>query len=90
MGSVAELKLPVVDLSTPGLEPGTAEWTAMRDGVKWALESYGCFEARFEKVPVELQESMRGLVWELFDLPLQTKLRNVSSKRFHGYVEQYP
>ncbi|KAL3721059.1 hypothetical protein ACJRO7_005820 [Eucalyptus globulus] len=90
MGPVAELKLPVIDLSSLGLEPGTAEWTAARDGVKRALESYGCFEARFEKVPAEMQASMLGLVREVFDLPLQTKLRNVSSKPLHGYVGQYP
>ncbi|XP_039158988.1 probable 2-oxoglutarate-dependent dioxygenase AOP1.2 [Eucalyptus grandis] len=81
---------PVIDLSSPGLEPGTAEWTAARDGVKRALESYGCFEARFEKVPAEMQASMLGLVREVFDLPLQTKLRNVSSEPLHGYVGQYP
>ncbi|KAK3410997.1 probable 2-oxoglutarate-dependent dioxygenase AOP1 [Eucalyptus grandis] len=90
MGSMAELKLPVIDFSSPRLEPGTAEWTAVRDEVKQALETYGCFEAWFEKVPVELQKSMLGSVQELFDLPLQTKLRNVSRKPYHGYVGQYP
>ncbi|KAL3721050.1 hypothetical protein ACJRO7_005812 [Eucalyptus globulus] len=90
MGSMAELMLPVIDFSNPRLKPGTAEWTAVRDEVKQALETYGCFEARFEKVPVDLQESMLGSVQELFDLPLQTKLRNVSRKPYHGYVGQYP
>ncbi|XP_030526441.1 probable 2-oxoglutarate-dependent dioxygenase AOP1 [Rhodamnia argentea] len=90
MGSGADLKLPVLDFSSPQLKPGTAEWTSMRDAVMQALEIYGCFEARFEKVPVELQKSMLGSVEELFDLPLQTKLRNVSKKPFHGYVGQYP
>ncbi|XP_030464479.1 probable 2-oxoglutarate-dependent dioxygenase AOP1 [Syzygium oleosum] len=90
MGSMTELKLPFIDCSSPWLEPGTAEWTTVRDEVKQALETYGCFEARFEKVPVELQESMLGSVREVFDLPLQTKLRNVSRKPYHGYVGQYP
>ncbi|KAI3437248.1 Fe2OG dioxygenase domain-containing protein [Psidium guajava] len=90
MGSEEELKLPVIDFSSPDLEPGTAQWIAVRDVVKQALETYGCFEARFEKVPVELQRSMLGSVQELFDLPLQTKLLNVSKKPYHGYVGQYP
>ncbi|KAF8011704.1 hypothetical protein BT93_J2090 [Corymbia citriodora subsp. variegata] len=90
MGSIAELMLPVIDFSSPQLKPGTAEWTAVRDEVKQALETYGCFEARFEKVPIELQKSLLGSVEELFDLPLQTKLRNVSRKPYHGYVGQYP
>ncbi|XP_030464478.1 probable 2-oxoglutarate-dependent dioxygenase AOP1 [Syzygium oleosum] len=90
MGSMAELKLPVIDFSSPRLKPGTAEWTAVRDKVKQALETYGCFEARFQKVPIDLQKSTLGSVRELFDLPLQTKLQNVSRKPYHGYVGQYP
>ncbi|KAI6671949.1 hypothetical protein NL676_006834 [Syzygium grande] len=72
------------------LEPGTAEWTTVRDEVKQALETYGCFEARFEKVLVELQESMLGSVQEVFDLPLQTKLRNVSRKPYHAMSGSTP
>ncbi|XP_030519037.1 probable 2-oxoglutarate-dependent dioxygenase AOP1 [Rhodamnia argentea] len=86
MGSMAELKLPVIDFSSRA----QLEWTAVRDEVKRALETYGCFETRFEKVPVELQKSTLGPAQDLFDLPLQTKLRSISTKPYHRYFGQCP
>ena len=90
MGSESALKLPVIDFSNLHLEPGTPEWDSLKAQVWQALVEYGCFEALFNKVPVELRNSMLGAIEELFDLPLQTKLRNVSKKPFHGYIGQHP
>ncbi|KAB1218616.1 putative 2-oxoglutarate-dependent dioxygenase AOP1.2 [Morella rubra] len=84
------LKLPVIDFSNPDLKPGTPNWDSLKAQVRQALEEYGCFEALFNKVQLELRKELLGEIEELFDLPLQTKLRNVSKKPYHGYLGQYP
>ncbi|KAE8705122.1 2-oxoglutarate-dependent dioxygenase AOP3 [Hibiscus syriacus] len=84
------IKLPVIDFSKPELKPGTNEWDLVKGQVHVALRDYGCFEATFDKIPINLRESIFGSLEELFDLPLQTKIRNVSKKPYHGYVGQYP
>ncbi|KAI4348021.1 hypothetical protein L6164_008784 [Bauhinia variegata] len=61
----------------------------MRNPKSVALAEYGCFEALFDKVPLDIRKSLLVALEELFDLPLQTKLRNVSKKPYHGYVGQY-
>ncbi|CBI36202.3 probable 2-oxoglutarate-dependent dioxygenase AOP1 [Vitis vinifera] len=90
MGSETPLKLPVIDFSDPELKPGTLQWNLVKAQVQKALEEYGCFEAFFNKVPLDLRKAIFGALEELFDLPLQTKLRNSSKKPYHGYVGQYP
>ncbi|PKI62056.1 probable 2-oxoglutarate-dependent dioxygenase AOP1 [Punica granatum] len=93
MGSMSqETKLPFVDFSKEGdkLNPESPEWVSLRAQVRLALEDFGCFEARFDGVPMDLRNTMMGSLQELFDLPLEMKLRNVSRKPFHGYVGQYP
>lgn len=84
------LHLPLIDFSNKNLKPGEPEWDLTRAHVKKALQDYGCFEASFDHIPIELRKSIFESLEELFDLPLQTKLRNVSKKPFHGYVGQYP
>ncbi|PON89441.1 Isopenicillin N synthase [Trema orientale] len=90
MGSETSLRLPIIDFSTQPLKPGTQEWNTVRDQVREALEEFGCFEAQFDKIPLDIRRAIFDALQELFDLPLQTKLRNVSRKPFHGYVGQYP
>lgn len=90
MGSETPIKLPTIDFSMPNLKPGTTEWDSVRAQVRFSLEEYGCFEALFNKVPLDVRKAIFEATEELFDLPLQTKLRNVSQKPFHGYVGQYP
>ncbi|XP_002517541.2 probable 2-oxoglutarate-dependent dioxygenase AOP1.2 [Ricinus communis] len=90
MGSETPLKLPAIDFSTENLKPGTVEWELVKTQVRNALEEYGCFEAFFSRVHNDLKKGVFGAIEELFELPLQTKLKNVSRKPFHGYVGQYP
>ncbi|XP_057514214.1 probable 2-oxoglutarate-dependent dioxygenase AOP1 [Actinidia eriantha] len=90
MGSETPLRLPTIDFSTPELNPGTPDWDSVKAQVRKALEEYGCFEAIFSKIPLDLRKALFDALEELFDLPLQTKLRNASKKPFHGYVGQYP
>ncbi|MBA0599321.1 probable 2-oxoglutarate-dependent dioxygenase AOP1.2 [Gossypium raimondii] len=90
MGFQTPLKLPVIDFSKPDLKPGSNEWDLVKGQVQQALQEYGCFEALFDKIPLQLREAIFGSLQELFDLPLQAKIRNVSNKPYHGYVGQYP
>ncbi|KAL7601508.1 probable 2-oxoglutarate-dependent dioxygenase AOP1.2 [Lactuca sativa] len=85
MGS--ELKLPFVDFSN--IDQNT-NWDLTKSQVHRALEEFGCFETTYASIPPELQTSMFDSLKLLFDLPLQTKIKNKSSKPFHGYVGQYP
>ncbi|KAL0712112.1 hypothetical protein Bca4012_019090 [Brassica carinata] len=82
------IQLPVIDFSDQTLRPGTSEWDKVKANVRKALEDYGCFEALFDKVSTELNKSVFQAVVELFDLPVQTKQRYVSSKPFHGYLNK--
>ncbi|XAR50602.1 hypothetical protein NMG60_11004964 [Bertholletia excelsa] len=90
MGSQQPLSLPIIDFSHPELKPGQPEWDSLKAQVRQALEEYGCFEALFPKIPLDLRKALFGTLRELFDLPLQTKLRNHSPKPYHGYIGQYP
>ncbi|KAM6602185.1 hypothetical protein CsatA_021794 [Cannabis sativa] len=84
-------RLPIIDFSVEQvLKPGTPEWNTVRAQVRQALEEFGCFEAQFDKIPIHIGKALFDALEQLFDLPLQTKQRNVSKKPFHGYVGQYP
>lgn len=90
MGSETSAKLPIIDFSKTGNNPGSPEWNSVKSQVHKALVEYGCFEALFNKISAETRKAVFTSVEELFDLPLQTKLQNASKKPFHGYVGQYP
>ncbi|XP_048318378.2 probable 2-oxoglutarate-dependent dioxygenase AOP1 [Ziziphus jujuba] len=83
-------KLPLIDLSKPGLNPGTPEWDSARDQVKQALEKYGCFEAFFDKVPPETRKAILDATEELYDLPSEIKRKNIYDTPFPGYFGDYP
>ncbi|KAG2331322.1 hypothetical protein Bca52824_002502 [Brassica carinata] len=70
------IQLPVIDFSDQILRPGTSKWDKVKADVRKALEDYGCFEAFFDKVSVDLDKSVFEAMEELFDLPVQTKQRN--------------
>ncbi|KAK7255304.1 hypothetical protein RIF29_28711 [Crotalaria pallida] len=90
MGSETTLTLPIIDFTNLKLDDNTSDWEAVKSQVYKALVEYGCFEANFDKIPLNLRKGIFASLEELFDLPLQTKLLNVSNKPFHGYVGQYP
>ncbi|KAK2351262.1 hypothetical protein P8452_29953 [Trifolium repens] len=90
MGSETTPKLPLIDFTNINLETKSANWESVKSQVYKTLVEYGCFEATFDKVPLELRKAIFASLEELFDLPLQTKLLNVSKKPYHGYVGQYP
>ncbi|CAJ2656218.1 probable 2-oxoglutarate-dependent dioxygenase AOP1 [Trifolium pratense] len=89
MGSETTPKLPLIDFTNLNLEAKSPNWELVKSQVYKALVEYGCFEASFDKFPLELRQAIFASLEELFDLPLQTKLLNVSKKPYHGYVGQY-
>lgn len=90
MGSETTLKLPAIDFTNLTLEANNPNWEGVKSQVHKALVEYGCFEATFDEVPLDLRRAIFAALQELFDLPLQTKILNVSKKPYHGYVGQYP
>ncbi|KAF8389030.1 hypothetical protein HHK36_025715 [Tetracentron sinense] len=90
MGSETPLKLPIIDFSKEDLEPGTIYWDSVRDDVRRTLEEFGCFEAVYDKVSLELHNAIFCALEELFDLPTEIKLRNTSDKPYYGYIGQVP
>ncbi|PIN09641.1 Iron/ascorbate family oxidoreductase [Handroanthus impetiginosus] len=87
MGSET-VKLPVLDFSN--LKQQTPTWDSLKTQVLQALQEYGCFEATYDQIPHNLRKSTLDEIKQVFDLPLQIKLRNRSDKPYHGYVGQYP
>ncbi|CAI0459334.1 unnamed protein product [Linum tenue] len=90
MGSQSFPKLPLLDFSAPeSTKTGSSEWESLKSQVREALEEYGCFEACFDKIPTDLLKAVFRSMDEVFELPLESKLKNVSEKPYHGYVGQH-
>lgn len=83
---MAEFQLPVVKFSEENLR----SWVSTREKVREALEEYGCFVALYDSVSMELSSNMFDSLKELFEVPLERKLKNVSEKPYHGYFGQNP
>ncbi|KAB1214325.1 putative 2-oxoglutarate-dependent dioxygenase AOP1 [Morella rubra] len=75
MAIQTQAKIPVLDFSNVDEpKPDTRSWLSARKDVCRALEEYGCFVAEFgSRVPLDLHNTMFGLVRELFDFPKETK-----------------
>ncbi|XP_047313276.1 probable 2-oxoglutarate-dependent dioxygenase AOP1 [Impatiens glandulifera] len=79
--------LPTIDFSVENSNPGKSCWHSTSLKVRRALEDHGCFIATYNQIsPNDLFDSLR----DLFDLPLETKAKNVSDKPFHGYFSNRP
>ncbi|KAJ0964573.1 hypothetical protein J5N97_025711 [Dioscorea zingiberensis] len=90
MASETTVKIPKLDFSAPDLKPGTENWVQLRAEVLHAFESYGCFEAVYPRVSTETRQAFFSVLQDLFALPVETKLRNVSEVPSFGYVGHYP
>ncbi|KAL4193306.1 hypothetical protein AMTRI_Chr06g176220 [Amborella trichopoda] len=85
MGSQSLMKVPVLDFSGV-LKPGTERWKTLTRDVREAVEGLGCFEAVYDtNFPDSLQKEFFSAMKELFDLPLETKMKNQSEVLAHGY-----
>ncbi|XVE52140.1 hypothetical protein DITRI_Ditri02bG0098500 [Diplodiscus trichospermus] len=84
-------RLPFIDFSNKDLKQSTPEWDSVKVQVRQALQEFGCFEALvLDEVGLELREAVFGALEEVFDLPLETKMLNVSEKPYHGYLGVHP
>ena len=90
MGSETTLKLPVIDCNGLDLEAKNHKWEEVKSQVFKAFKEYGAFEVLLDEVPLELCKSLVGFVKELFDLPYETKIKNVCEIPFFGYLEKDP
>ncbi|KAI6681782.1 hypothetical protein NL676_035663 [Syzygium grande] len=92
MGSDSALKLPSIDFSGLGdSEPGSHGWDSVQNAVRGALEEYGCFEALYDKVTVELHDEVFNEMEEMYNLPAETKRRFVDpTKLYDGYLADLP
>lgn len=86
-----ELKIPTIVFSKSELKPATSQWESTKAQVFQALQEYGCFEAIYDDNGLnEIRESMFGTLKEIFEFPIETKLKNLSNKPLQGYLGQIP
>ncbi|KAL5574615.1 hypothetical protein UlMin_016314 [Ulmus minor] len=91
MGAQSPPNFPVIDLSNENLKPGTSSWFKTCNNVRLALEEYGCFEALYDhKMSQQLHQEIFSELKNLFDLPTEIKMKNVSDHPFFGYVGHHP
>ncbi|CAN8321605.1 unnamed protein product [Cochlearia groenlandica] len=92
MVSILKSNVPILDLtSKQNIKPNTSSsWCSIAKEACKALEEYGCFVAVYDGVKHELDGSAFAAAKELFDLPVETKMKNVNEKPYHGYVGQMP
>lgn len=83
-------KIPTIDFSEGNLKPGTSSWFSVCNDVRRALEEYGCFVALYDKISQQHRTSMFSELKELFDLPTEIKMKNVSDKPYFGYIGNHP
>ncbi|KAJ9561532.1 hypothetical protein OSB04_006692 [Centaurea solstitialis] len=84
MVSVSQPTLPVINMDD--LKPGTESWMLTCDKVTRAIEEYGCFMAVYERVSGELKNEVLDSLRILFELPIETKVKNTSDTPFYGYL----
>ncbi|CAA7396238.1 unnamed protein product [Spirodela intermedia] len=78
--------VPIVFLSGELLkQPGSAAWAAARAQVWEALEEFGCFEAIYDEISLELRQAAFAVAKELVSLRVETKQQNYAAIRYPGY-----
>ncbi|TMX01605.1 hypothetical protein EJD97_024154 [Solanum chilense] len=91
MASIKSVKVPTIDFSNyQELKPNTPLWESIKIQVFEAFQEYGCFEAIYDKVPKEIREETFDMSKEIFEFPLETKVKNISEKPMHGYMGMIP
>ncbi|KAB2601983.1 inactive 2-oxoglutarate-dependent dioxygenase AOP2 [Pyrus ussuriensis x Pyrus communis] len=90
MGSLAPPKLPTINFSAEGLKPGSSSWLSTAKQVRFALEEYGFFVAQYDQISPELQNNIFGQAADLFEVPVENKVKNVGEQPYHGYIGPNP
>ncbi|KAL1818648.1 hypothetical protein DCAR_0414843 [Daucus carota subsp. sativus] len=83
----AKPQLPIIDFTEANLRPGSGSWLLTSNEVRHALEEYGCFVAVYDKINMQMSNDVFRASKELFELPLETKVKNVSDNIYYGYLK---
>nr|GLL21183.1 probable 2-oxoglutarate-dependent dioxygenase AOP1 [Ipomoea trifida] len=89
MSTQTNPKLPIIEFTDENMRVGTASWRTTSYEVRRGLEEYGCFAAVYDKVSWELRDAMFKHCKHLFELPLETKLRNTCDVYGFGYAGNF-
>ncbi|CAI9101310.1 OLC1v1038603C1 [Oldenlandia corymbosa var. corymbosa] len=89
MASQKAPNLPIIDISKAKRTSGTPSWLESCATIRHALEEYGCFLALYDEIASKLKNEVFDLARELFDLPLETKIKNTRNM-IDGYIGQLP
>ncbi|KAF9612992.1 hypothetical protein IFM89_004796 [Coptis chinensis] len=68
------------------LNQGSESWKILCTQVREASEQYGCFQVLYNKIPSHLSQHVFNQCKGLFDLPYETKLKNLNPKPYFGYL----
>ncbi|KAL3534174.1 hypothetical protein ACH5RR_002635 [Cinchona calisaya] len=92
MGSETKANiLPIIHFAVENLKPGTSSWLSTCKNVRDALEEHSCFLIQYEKIPSELINAIFLQLEELFNLPTETKVQNITkTDGLIGYVGKRP
>ncbi|XP_027172546.1 2-oxoglutarate-dependent dioxygenase AOP3-like [Coffea eugenioides] len=90
MECASNIRLPVINLTEEILRSGKDSWTEARNIVTRAFEEYGCFIAVHDNYPSEVSDSIFSELQDLFNLPLEIKVRNTSQTPLIGYARPRP
>ena len=85
-----QIKIPVIDFTEKNLKPGSDSWILACEQIRHGLKEYGCFEAVYDKVPLQIYNSIFSTAKELFDLPTEAKKQKISDRPGCSYVGQIP
>ncbi|KAK9056281.1 hypothetical protein SSX86_027371 [Deinandra increscens subsp. villosa] len=88
MGFVAQPKIPVINMVNMKQKSGFG--VSACSEVRHALEEFGCFLVVCDGIMEEVHKETFDALKTLFDLPMETKVKNTSDKAYHGYVGQIP
>ncbi|KAM3324519.1 putative 2-oxoglutarate-dependent dioxygenase AOP1 [Capsicum chacoense] len=83
-----KVQIPTIEFSN--IKPNSPNWESTKIQVFEALQEYGCFEAIYNNIPNEIREAMFVFSKKIFEFPLETKMKNLSNKPFHGYAGMIP
>ncbi|KAL5569570.1 hypothetical protein UlMin_026145 [Ulmus minor] len=83
--------IPTIEFSKEAdIKPSSASWDLVRDQVRCALEEHGCFLAVYPQVSRLLCRKIFSQSKDLFELPTETKKKNISEEPYRGYIGPSP
>ncbi|WCJ44467.1 2-oxoglutarate (2OG) and Fe(II)-dependent oxygenase superfamily protein [Euphorbia peplus] len=78
-------RIPVVELTSEKLNPGSDSWKSAQEEVRKALEKYGCFELVYSKFSIENHNSILKAMDEFYNLPDEIKAKSIRPDFVHDY-----